>query len=328
MILFLFLPMMFFVPEAAEQPYFKLPLQCGQTWEASTYDGHWPNGNSLDFITYADGANVSLGQPLYAPATGTLEFTGWAGDRGGWSIILDHGGGWKTHYLHLREQSFLPQGQEVKQGQHMGFVGNTGSNNGKPYVPHLHYTVMAGDAAQRAVFSGQPAAPHEGDLTAKEKLTSRNCGSSWDGDARAELVVVDPDGTVKAYLNHGRNGLATFAASPGVIGTGRDPARTFFADTDGDGKREIVDTPHADLDGDRKDLPVAGPHADLDGDGRDEPVTLEGKFADLDGDGRDDLIKVTPGGDVEAYWNNGNGFQPAPEVVAKGIGDPARLLFA
>lgn len=334
--------MIFFllIPEAAEQPYFKLPFQCGQTWDASTYAGHWPNGNSLDFILYdGNGGNISHGQPVWAAATGTVQFSGWWSDKSGWTVILDHGGGWKTYYLHLREQSNVAQGQEVKQGQHIGHVGNSGSeastdastdamSDGREYIPHLHYTVMADDVAQRAVFSGQPAKPHDGDIAAKERIASRNCGSSWDGDARAELVIIEPDGTAKAFRNNGLNGLSTFAQTPEVIATGRDPARTYFADVDGNGRREIVDVPHADLNGDRRDEPTQGRYADLDGDGRDEPVSIEGRFADIDGNGRDELIKVAANGDVEAYWNNGNGFDQTPDIIASGITDPSRLFFA
>lgn len=304
---------------AADLPYFKLPFQCGQVWSASTYAGHWPDANSLDLFRVH---GETQGQPLYAPATGILEYTGWWSEKSGWTIILDHGGGWKTYYLHLREASFIPAGQEVKQGQHIGYVGNSGTDDG-PYVAHLHYTVMAHDIPKRAIFSGVPAKPHVSDINARDKIASRNCGSSWDGDARADLVLIDPDGTVKVYLNQGS---FAFAAEGEVIATGRDTIH--FADLDGDGRTEIVDGPHADLDGDRRETPQAGHYADLDGDGRDEPVA-EGIYADIDGNGRDELIKVNAAGEVEAYWNMGNGeFDSKPDIIATGVTDPSRLFFA
>ncbi|WP_117214097.1 VCBS repeat domain-containing M23 family metallopeptidase [Allorhizocola rhizosphaerae] len=302
---------------AEDIPYFKLPFQCGQVWSVSTYAGHWPNANSLDMF-HAGGE--TQGQPLHAPATGVLEYTGWWSEKSGWTIILDHGGGWKTYYLHLMDASFLPVGSEVKQGQHMGYVGNSGIPD-RQYVPHLHYTVMEQDVAVRAVFSGVPAAPHAGDIGATEQIVSRNCGSSWDGDAMAELVTVSPDGTVTVYLNKGD---FKFAKSGEVIATGRD--QVHFADLDGDGRTELVDRPHADLDGDRRDEPQDGTFADLDGDGRDEPVG-EGIYADIDGNGRDELVKVNANGDVEAYWNSGNGeFAQKPDILMN-VGT-SRVMFA
>ncbi len=325
---------------AGDIPYFKLPFPCGEVWDASTYAGHWPSANSLDLFRAGGDTH---GRPLHAPATGVLEYTGWWSEASGWTIILDHGGGWKTYYLHLREASFLPVGSRVLQGQHMGFVGNSGNSgsaNG-PYEPHLHYTVMADGKGKRAVFSGVPAAPHAGETEARERIASRNCGSSWDGDALAELVTVSPDGTVTVYRNEGD---FTYAKAGEVIATGRDHvqpatdlaspggggsergAPVYFADLDGDGRTELVDRPHADLDGDRRDEPMDGNFADLDGDGRDEPVG-EGIYADIDGNGRDELIKVTATGDVEAYWNKGNGeFDEKPDLLMN-VG-ASRVFFA
>ena len=33
---------------AGPRPLFQMPFACGQTWEASTYDGHWPDQDSID----------------------------------------------------------------------------------------------------------------------------------------------------------------------------------------------------------------------------------------------------------------------------------------
>ena len=33
---------------AGPRPFFQMPFACGQTWEASTYDGHWPDQDSID----------------------------------------------------------------------------------------------------------------------------------------------------------------------------------------------------------------------------------------------------------------------------------------
>ncbi len=61
-------------------------------------------------------------------------------------------------------------------------------------------------------------------------------GSSISGDANDEIISVDADGNVRAFLNVG--GGYPYGAQH--IGSGWSPDRTWFADIDGDGKSEIV----------------------------------------------------------------------------------------
>jgi murein DD-endopeptidase MepM/ murein hydrolase activator NlpD len=56
-------------------------------------------------------------------------------ERGwGWTIIVDHGDGWKTRYAHLSRLA-ARTGDRVSAGQVIGRSGNTGRSTG----PHLHY---------------------------------------------------------------------------------------------------------------------------------------------------------------------------------------------
>lgn len=52
-------------------------------------------------------------------------------------IVIDHGYGYRTLYAHLSKFNVRP-GQQVKRGEVIGYVGNTG----KSTAPHLHYEVI------------------------------------------------------------------------------------------------------------------------------------------------------------------------------------------
>jgi len=55
------------------RPVLQMPVSCGQTWDASTYDGHWPDEDSIDLAQRdGDGDNISAGEPVLASADGTV----------------------------------------------------------------------------------------------------------------------------------------------------------------------------------------------------------------------------------------------------------------
>ncbi len=79
---------------------------------------------------------ASLKTKVVAPADGVVEFASFHAHGFGNLIILDHSFGFQTRYAHL--QSFkVKNGDFVKKGDVIGYVGNTGLSTG----PHLHYEV-------------------------------------------------------------------------------------------------------------------------------------------------------------------------------------------
>lgn len=93
-----------------------------------------PFGNSEQFHKGLDISNRG-GTPVVAPAEGTVSMAAPDGAYGN-SIEITHGGGLVTKYAHL--QGFaVKQGQWVKRGEVIGYVGMTGRTTG----PHLHYEV-------------------------------------------------------------------------------------------------------------------------------------------------------------------------------------------
>lgn len=76
------------------------------------------------------------GAEIYATGDGIVDEVESSRRGYGNKIIIDHGFGYKTLYAHMTEFN-VKQGQKVKRGDVIGYVGNTGLST----APHLHYEV-------------------------------------------------------------------------------------------------------------------------------------------------------------------------------------------
>jgi murein DD-endopeptidase MepM/ murein hydrolase activator NlpD len=99
------------------------------------------------------------GSPIYAAASGKADFVGPHGGHGNY-VRLVHSGGLKTAYAHMSRFA-VKRGQQVSQGQVIGYVGSTGVSTG----PHLHYEVW---------LNGKPVNPMTLKFTGGSQLTGED----------------------------------------------------------------------------------------------------------------------------------------------------------
>ncbi|KPK80801.1 MAG: hypothetical protein AMS27_16085 [Bacteroides sp. SM23_62_1] len=94
---------------------------------------------------------------IYATGDGIVEYIKISSGGYGKEVVINHGFGYSTRYAHLNK-IFVRKGQEIKRGQVVGLLGNSGKSTG----PHLHYEVR---------FMNKPLNPYyfySDDLTPEE----------------------------------------------------------------------------------------------------------------------------------------------------------------
>ncbi len=95
------------------------------------------NGKKLsDYYHSGIDYAANMGQPVAACANGKVILVGRNFSLHGNIVAIDHGQGVVSFYLHL-QKILVKDGQEVKQGEIIGKVGETGRANG----PHLHFSL-------------------------------------------------------------------------------------------------------------------------------------------------------------------------------------------
>ena len=76
------------------------------------------------------------GTPIYATADGTVTTAGSTGNGYGNHVVINHGYGYETLFGHMVRVK-VSNGQAIKRGEVIGWVGSTGKSTG----PHCHYEV-------------------------------------------------------------------------------------------------------------------------------------------------------------------------------------------
>ena len=85
------------------------------------------------------------GTPVYATADGRVERASRWSSYGN-IVMIEHGGAMETRYAHLSGFA-VSEGDKVRKGQLIGYVGSTGRSTG----PHLHYEVRVNGQAVNPV---------------------------------------------------------------------------------------------------------------------------------------------------------------------------------
>ena len=113
-----------------------------------------------------------VGTPVYATANGKVIRAQRSSSYGN-VVYIEHGYGYETIYAHMKK-IVIKKGKNVKRGDLIGYVGNTGLSAG----PHLHYEVHKNG---RAV---NPISFYYGDLSPEEFLAMQKAaeeeGQSYD----------------------------------------------------------------------------------------------------------------------------------------------------
>lgn len=112
------------------------PVKTGNT--SDDYAAHIARGSLLPGLDYV----VPIGTKVMASGDGVVSaISNVSNQTRGKNIIIRHGDGKETHYLHL-SQILVKKGQRVKAGERIALSGNTSAGNSTG--PHLHFAFKHG----------------------------------------------------------------------------------------------------------------------------------------------------------------------------------------
>jgi len=128
------------VGNSLEKAFLKAPLDFAYVSSHFNPNRRHPILNKIrahNGVDYAAKRNT----PIRATGEGVIESVGWKSGYGR-TIVIRHGGDISTLYAHMEKyQSSLVKGSKIKQGQTIGYVGDSGLAT----APHLHYEFKIGN---------------------------------------------------------------------------------------------------------------------------------------------------------------------------------------
>jgi murein DD-endopeptidase MepM/ murein hydrolase activator NlpD len=89
------------------------------------------------------GVDFAIGHtPIYATRAGVVTVaTTWEDASAGYYVVIDHGDGFRSIYMHMCTRPYVKVGDFVQAGQEIGCVGSTGASTGN----HLHFGISQWD---------------------------------------------------------------------------------------------------------------------------------------------------------------------------------------
>ena len=127
-------------PEVVKDPEFKMPVS-GEIMKEFA-DNKLVYSSTLDVWTTHNGIDIAADKTtvVKASADGTVKSIK-NDPRYGITIIVEHVNGYKTVYSNLLSTEFVVEGEDVKQGQSIGTVGNSAAFEVSD-EPHLHFEIL------------------------------------------------------------------------------------------------------------------------------------------------------------------------------------------
>lgn len=154
----------YYTPEGVtlRRAFLRTPVKFSRVSSAFTNSRYHPILKSWRAHKGVDYA-APTGTPVRATGSGRIVSVGWNGGYGN-TVVIRHRGAYSTLYAHLsRYRAGLRAGQDIKQGEIIGFVGQTGLASG----PHLHYELQVDGVHQNPLTFVFPGEDHvASDVTA------------------------------------------------------------------------------------------------------------------------------------------------------------------
>lgn len=149
----------------------KLGLAPGGAQRFVGFSAGRPGGHAMEMHDGVDLA-AAMGTPVYAAGDGTVLGAEAKGGYGNW-IEIEHPGKLDTIYGHL--SAFAPgiaAGARVKQGDLIGYTGNTGRSTG----PHLHFEIRVNGRAANPIGNSamKPSQLRGADLSNFRKVVTQD----------------------------------------------------------------------------------------------------------------------------------------------------------
>lgn len=132
--------------EKVKDPEFKMPVKGDIMKEFA--DNKLVYSSTLDVWATHNGIDIGAEKTTVVKASADGKISSIKNDpRYGLTVIIEHVNGYKTVYSNLLSTEFVVEGENVKQGQSIGTIGNTASFEISD-EPHLHFELLKDNEQQ------------------------------------------------------------------------------------------------------------------------------------------------------------------------------------